>query len=218
MKILIVEDDALLLQGLIIAMHDEGYTCDGVTNARDAEQNLKASQYSLVLLDLGLPDEDGIHLLLRLRRQKVSVPVLILTARDTLSDRIIGLDSGADDYLIKPFALEELNARIRALIRRHNNQSINLLTVDDLSLDTTHRQVFRQGELLELTPKEYALLARLMMKAGSPVHREILYNDIYNWDNEPSTNTLEVHIHNLRDKIGKTRIRTVRGFGYALLK
>lgn len=218
MKILIVEDDALLLQGLTIAMHDEGYTCDGVTSAREAEQSLKASQYSLVILDLGLPDEDGIHLLLRLRRQKVSLPVLILTARDTLSDRIIGLDSGADDYLIKPFALEELNARIRALIRRHNNQSINLLTVEDLSLDTTHRQVFRGGELLELTPKEYALLARLMMKAGSPVHREILYNDIYNWDNEPSTNTLEVHIHNLRDKIGKTRIRTVRGFGYALLK
>ncbi|WP_294907004.1 two-component system response regulator PmrA [Tatumella sp. UBA2305] len=218
MKILIVEDDTLLSQGLIIAMQDEGYICDGVTNARDAEQSLKVSQYSLMILDLGLPDEDGIHLLLRLRRQKVSLPVLILTARDTLSDRIIGLDSGADDYLIKPFALEELNARIRALIRRHNNQSINLLTVDDLSLDTTHRQVFRGEELLELTPKEYALLARLMMKAGSPVHREILYNDIYNWGNEPSTNTLEVHIHNLRDKIGKKRIRTVRGFGYALLK
>ena len=218
MKILIVEDDTLLLDGLRQAMQQEGYTCDGVSSARMAENSLKTSQYSLMILDLGLPDEDGLQLLLRLRREKVALPVLVLTARDTLSDRIAGLDSGADDYLIKPFALEELTARIRALIRRHNNQSDNRLAVNDLLLDSTSRQIFREGERLDLTPKEYALLSRLMMKAGLPVHREVLYNDIYNWDSEPATNTLEVYIHSLRKKIGRSSIRTLRGFGYVLTK
>ena len=143
-------------------------------------------------------------------------PVLILTARDTLEDRISGLDTGADDYLVKPFALEELNARIRALLRRHNNQGDNEISVGNLRLNVTRRLVWLGETALDLTPKEYALLSRLMMKAGSPVHREILYNDIYSWDNEPATNTLEAHIHNLREKIGKSRIRTVRGFGYML--
>ncbi len=218
MKILIVEDDALLLQGLILAMQSEGYACDGVSTGREAMLSLASGHYSLIVLDLGLPDEDGLHLLQRLRREKVSLPVLILTARDTVEDRICGLDAGADDYLIKPFALEELNARIRALLRRQHNQGDNEITVDDLRLNVTTRQVWLAGHSMDLTPKEYALLSRLMLKAGSPVHREILYNDIYNWDNEPATNTLEVHIHNLRDKIGKDRIRTVRGFGYQLIK
>ena len=217
MKILVVEDDTLLLQGLILAMQSEGYACDGVATAQQAALSLANGHYSLVVLDLGLPDEDGLHFLNRMRQQKLSVPVLILTARDTLEDRVSGLDTGADDYLVKPFALEELNARIRALLRRNLNQGDNEVTVENLRLNVTRRQVWLDGELLELTPKEYALLSRLMLKAGSPVHREILYNDIYNWDNEPATNTLEVHIHNLRDKIGKSRIRTVRGYGYMLI-
>lgn len=216
MKILVVEDDTLLLQGLILAMQSEGYACDGVATAQQAALSLANGHYSLVVLDLGLPDEDGLHFLNRMRQQKLSVPVLILTARDTLEDRVSGLDTGADDYLVKPFALEELNARIRALLRRNLNLGDNEVTVENLRLNVTRRQVWLDGELLELTPKEYALLSRLMLKAGSPVHREILYNDIYNWDNEPATNTLEVHIHNLRDKVGKARIRTVRGFGYQL--
>lgn len=153
----------------------------------------------------------------RIRQKKYTLPVLILTARDTLTDKIAGLDVGADDYLVKPFALEELHARIRALLRRHNNQGESELIVGNLTLNMGRRQVWMSGEELILTPKEYALLSRLMLKAGSPVHREILYNDIYNWDNEPSTNTTEVHIHNLRDKVGKARIRTVRGFGYMLV-
>ena len=187
MKILVIEDDALLLQGLILAMQSEGYVCDGVATAHEAALSLASNHYSLVVLDLGLPDEDGLHFLARMRREKFTQPVLILTAR------------------------------IRALLRRHNNQGDNELTVGNLRLNVTRRQVWLAGESLELTPKEYALLSRLMMKAGSPVHREILYNDIYSWDNEPATNTLEVHIHNLRDKIGKARIRTVRGFGYMLV-
>lgn len=217
MKILVVEDDTLLLQGLILAMQSEGYACDGVATAQQAALSLANGHYSLVVLDLGLPDEDGLHFLNRMRQEKMSVPVLILTARDTLEDRVMGLDTGADDYLVKPFALEELNARIRALLRRNLNQGDNEITVENLHLNVTRRQVWLDEELLELTPKEYALLSRLMLKAGSPVHREILYNDIYNWDNEPATNTLEVHIHNLRDKVGKARIRTVRGFGYQLV-
>lgn len=218
MKVLVVEDDALLLQGLILAMQSEGYVCDGVTTAHEAALCLANGHYGLMVLDLGLPDEDGLHFLARLRREKISLPVLILTARDTVLDRITGLDTGADDYLVKPFALEELNARVRALLRRHNNQGDNEISIGDLSLNVTRRLVSRGDTQLDLTPKEYALLSRLMAKAGSPVHREVLYNDIYSWDNEPSTNTLEVHIHNLRDKIGKSRIRTVRGFGYMLVK
>ncbi|QKN82673.1 two-component system response regulator PmrA [Scandinavium goeteborgense] len=218
MKVLVVEDDSLLLQGLILAMQSEGYVCDGVTTAHEAALCLANGHYSLIVLDLGLPDEDGLQFLARIRREKISLPVLILTARDTVDDRIAGLDTGADDYLVKPFALEELNARVRALLRRHNNQGDNEISVGDLRLNVTRRLVALGETQLELTPKEYALLSRLMAKAGSPVHREILYNDIYSWDNEPSTNTLEVHIHNLRDKIGKTRIRTVRGFGYMLVK
>jgi len=217
-KILVVEDDALLLQGLVMALEGEGYVCDGVATSRDAEAALASGLYSLLILDLGLPDEDGLRLLLRLRRQKKMYPVLILTARDTVGDKITGLDAGADDYLIKPFALDELLARIRALIRRDVNQGDSRLTFGQLSLDMTHRQIHLADRLLELTPKEYAILSRLMLKAGQPVHREILYNDIYNWETEPSTNTLEVHIHNLRDKIGRAAIRTVRGFGYALIK
>ncbi|MBV8043489.1 two-component system response regulator PmrA [Pluralibacter sp.] len=218
MKVLVVEDDGLLLQGLILAMQSEGYVCDGVTTAHEAALCLANGHYSLMVLDLGLPDEDGLDFLSRIRREKFSLPVLILTARDTVNDRIEGLDTGADDYLVKPFALEELNARVRALLRRHNNQGDNEISVGNIRLNVTRRQVWLEEMQLELTPKEYALLSRLMAKAGSPVHREILYNDIYSWDNEPSTNTLEVHIHNLRDKIGKSRIRTVRGFGYMLVK
>jgi len=218
MKVLVVEDDALLLQGLILAMQSEGHVCDGVTTAHEAALCLANGHYGLMVLDLGLPDEDGLHFLARLRQEKISLPVLILTPRDTVLDRITGLDTGADDYLVKPFALEELNARVRALLRRHNNQGDNEISIGDLCLNVTRRLVSRGDTQLDLTPKEYALLSRLMAKAGSPVHREVLYNDIYSWDNEPSTNTLEVHIHNLRDKIGKSRIRTVRGFGYMLVK
>ncbi len=217
MKVLIVEDDSLLLQGLTLAMQNVGYACDSVTNAREAEASLNSGIYSLMVLDLGLPDEDGLHFLQRIRKQKMMLPVLILTARDTLSDRICGLDAGGDDYLIKPFALEELQARIRALLRRQNNQSDNECTIEDLTLNMALRQIHQNGELLNLTPKEFALLSRLILKAGTPVHREILFNDIYSWDNEPTTNSLEVHIHNLRDKIGKTRIRTIRGFGYQFM-
>ena len=216
MRVLIIEDDPLLQQGIILAMQSENYLCDAVSGITEAEQFLAASPYSLLLLDLGLPDGDGLTLLRQLRRRKIAIPTIVLTARDTLEDRILGLDSGADDYLVKPFALEELLARSRALIRRFHHQPDNQLQVADLSIDLCTRQAFLNQVSLDLTPKEFAILLRLMLKADSPVHRDILYSDIYSWDNEPTTNSLEVHIHNLRDKIGKQRIQTLRGFGYLI--
>ncbi|WP_343550452.1 two-component system response regulator PmrA [Pantoea sp.] len=217
MKALIVEDDELLLQGLVIALERKGYICDAVSTVRIAEASLQSGHYSLIILDLGLPDDDGINFLLRLRQNKISVPVLILTARDSVNDRIIGLDAGADDYLLKPFSLDELLARVRALIRRHLNEGDETLNVGEFSLNINNKQIFLAGKALELTPKEYAILSRLMFKAGQPVHREVLFNDIYNWSTEPATNTLEVHIHNLREKIGRSFIKTTRGFGYTLV-
>ncbi len=216
MKLLIVEDDLLLQQGLAQALGNEGYALDCAATAAEADALIQSGEYSLVILDLGLPDKDGATLLSQWRRRGVSHPVLILTARDALEDRVKGLDSGADDYLVKPFALAELQARARALIRRYQGHSDNLLQQDDLTLNLQTQQVLLQDQPLEITPKEFALLTRLMMRIGQTVHRETLQQDIYSWQDDPGSNTLEVHIHNLRRKLGKERIKTVRGVGYRL--
>lgn len=152
MKILIVEDDTLLLQGLILAAQTEGYACDGVSTARAAEHSLESGHYSLMVLDLGLPDEDGLHFLTRIRQKKYTLPVLILTARDTLNDRITGLDVGADDYLVKPFAPRSCTPA-SAPLRRHNNQGESELTVGNLTLNIGRHQAWRDGQELTLTPK-----------------------------------------------------------------
>ncbi len=141
---------------------------------------------------------------------------VILTARDALEDRVDGLDAGADDYLVKPFALVELQARVRALLRRYQGHSDNLMQVDDLQLNLSSQQVYLQQQPVEVTPKEFAILARLIMRAGQTVNRELLQQDLYTWQDDLGSNTLEVHIHNLRRKLGKDRIRTVRGIGYRL--
>ncbi len=216
MKLLIVEDDLLLQEGLTQALGNEGYALDCAATAAEADALVQSSEYSLVILDLGLPDKDGATLLSQWRRRGISNPVLILTARDALEDRVKGLDSGADDYLVKPFALAELQARARALIRRYQGHSDNLLQHDDLTLNLQTQQVLLQEQPLEITPKEFALLTRLMMRIGQTVHRETLQQDIYSWQDDPGSNTLEVHIHNLRRKLGKERIKTVRGVGYRL--
>ncbi|WP_202304116.1 two-component system response regulator PmrA [Dryocola clanedunensis] len=216
MKLLIVEDDLLLQEGLAQALSNEGYALDCAATAAQADALLQSGEYSLIILDLGLPDKDGAALLSQWRRRGVSNPVLILTARDALEDRVKGLDSGADDYLVKPFALAELQARARALIRRYQGHSDNLLQQDDLTLNLQTQQVLLQDRPLEITPKEFALLTRLMMRIGQTVHRETLQQDIYSWQDDPGSNTLEVHIHNLRRKLGKDRIKTVRGVGYRL--
>ena len=217
MRILLVEDDKELCDAIKLQLERAGYETDCCGQGQEAFYYASEYPYDVIILDRMLPQMDGLGVLGGLRRMNITTPVIITTALDGINDRIDGLDAGADDYLVKPFALEELHARIRALLRRHNNQGESELNVGNLTLNMGRRQVWMSGEELILTPKEYALLSRLMLKAGSPVHREILYNDIYNWDNEPSTNTLEVHIHNLRDKVGKARIRTVRGFGYMLV-
>ncbi|ELY3761411.1 two-component system response regulator PmrA [Cronobacter universalis] len=216
MKLLIVEDDLLLQEGLALALGNEGYALDCAANAAEGDALLQSGEYSLIILDLGLPDKDGATLLSQWRRSGVTTPVLILTARDALEDRVSGLDAGADDYLVKPFALAELHARVRALIRRYQGHSDNLLQHDDITLNLQTQQVLLQGAPVEVTPKEFALLTRLMMRIGQTVHRETLQQDIYSWQDDPSSNTLEVHIHNLRRKLGKTRIRTIRGVGYRL--
>lgn len=216
MKLLIVEDDLLLQEGLALALSAEGYTLDCASTAAEADGLIQSGEYSLVILDLGLPDKDGATLLSQWRRRGVDNPVLILTARDALEDRINGLDSGADDYLVKPFALTELQARARALIRRYQGHSDNLLSDGDLTLNLQTQQVLQQSQPVEVTPKEFALLTRLIMRTGQTVHRETLQQDIYSWQDDPGSNTLEVHIHNLRRKLGKDRIKTVRGVGYRL--
>lgn len=216
MKLLIVEDDLLLQEGLSLALANEGYALDCAVTAAEADSLIQSGEYSLVILDLGLPDKDGATLLSQWRRRGISNPVLILTARDSLEDRINGLDSGADDYLVKPFALAELQARARALIRRYQGHSDNLLTDGDITLNLQTQQVLRSAQPVEVTPKEFALLTRLIMRSGQTVHRETLQQDIYSWQDDPGSNTLEVHIHNLRRKLGKDRIKTVRGVGYRL--
>ncbi|AIX75104.1 MULTISPECIES: two-component system response regulator PmrA [Mixta] len=216
MKILIVEDDALLQEGVALALGGEGYVTDCAAKGAQAETLLHSGQYSLIVLDLGLPDMDGAALLRRWRRQGVDLPVLILTARDALEDRVSGLDAGADDYLVKPFALAELKARVRALIRRYQGRSDNQIQHGDLTLNLASLQVSVENQPIEVTPKEFALLTRLLMRIGQTVHRETLQQDLYSWQDDNGSNTLEVHIHNLRRKLGKDRIKTVRGVGYRL--
>ena len=216
MKLLIIEDDALLQSGLMQALSGQGYAVDCASTAAESEALLRSGQYSLIVLDLGLPDRDGAALLRQWRRDGIAIPVLILTARDALEDRVSGLDAGADDYLVKPFALAELQARARALIRRYQGHSDNLLQQGDLTLNLSSQQVLLENRPLEITPKEFALLTRLLMRVGQNVHRETLQQDLYSWNDDPGSNTLEVHIHNLRRKLGKDRIKTVRGVGYRL--
>ena len=215
MKILLIEDDALLLGGLQKALEQQQYCCDVATSINSARQ-YTLDDYELIILDLGLPDGDGLTLLKQWRQQGCKLPVLILTARDSLDDRIKGLDQGADDYLVKPFALAELLARVRALMRRWFEKTDNALLFGGLKLDMTHHQVWQDGQELTLTRMEYAILRRLMLHAGKTVQRDRLQQDLYDWNDDIGSNTLEVYIHHLRRKIGADSIKTVRGEGYRL--
>lgn len=219
MKLLVVEDDLLLQRGLEKALIQEGYAVDIAGKLEDAHQFLVSEDgfYSAIVLDLGLPDGNGLSLLKWLRESQRNLPVLIITARDTLNDRIVGLDSGADDYLVKPFELAELYARLRAIIRRHCGQADNYLAIADFILNLTNKTIEHSGNSLELTVREYAILSRLLLKYQQIVPRELLLQDLYSWQDSFGSNTLEVYIHRLRQKIGKDRIQTVRGLGYQLV-
>lgn len=217
MRILIVEDDAQLGAGLKTGLGQDGYAADWVQDAEAAEHALRMEHFDLMVLDLGLPGRDGLALVHDLRRDGFCLPVLILTARDAVADRVAGLDAGGDDFLVKPFDLDELNARIRALTRRSRGQPGPIIQVGDLALDAAKRQVSLAGRHLCLSPKEYALLEALINSADQVVPRKQLQSTAYGWQDEVESNTLDVHIHHLRRKLGKDRILTIRGLGYQLV-
>jgi two-component system response regulator QseB len=216
MKILLIEDDLDLGNGVRIALADQGMEVVWVRKLADAASFLDAELCDLVLLDLGLPDGDGLQLLTRLRRDRSDLPVLILSARDALPDRLRGLDSGADDYLVKPFELAELLSRLRALARRSYGFDGERLELRGLSLHLPTRRVTVQGKAVELTASEYILLKTLLMRADRVVTRRSLEEQALPGAQANASNSLDVHMANLRRKIGEGYVRTVRGVGYVI--
>ena len=218
MRILLVEDDPMIGKTLQQALQHDGYAVDWVTDGRAAHTAIAAADdaYALVVLDLGLPKKDGIALLRELRREGNRVRVLVVTARDAVADRVAGLDAGADDYLTKPFSLDELGARMRALLRRDVAREDNVLRHGDLALDTATRSVTKAGRAVDLSAREFSLLAALLERPGMAFSKAQLEERIYRWGDEVESNAVEVHIHNLRKKLGTETIRTLRGVGYAL--
>lgn len=214
MRLLLVEDDSALGEGICDGLRQEGYTLDWLQDGVSGLHALQHEAFDVLILDLGLPRLDGIELLRRLRAGGNSLPVLILTARDALEDRIAGLDAGADDYLVKPFDLNELKARLRALLRRSAGRATVLIEHGGVSLDPATQQVHFKGTEVVLTPKEYRLLHELLAHPGKVFTRERLTQLLYGWDEEPESNTLEVNIYQLRKKLFNGLIRTVRGIGY----
>ena len=217
MKILLVEDDLDIGNGIRVALTDQAMTVVWVRRVTEAIAMLESASHDIVCLDLGLPDGDGITLLKRLRREQPALPVLIISARDSLSDRLLGLDSGADDYLIKPFALAELLSRLRALARRSYGYQEELLEVRGLALHEPTMRVTVDGKPVELSRSEYLLLSAMMKRADRVLTRRILEEQVLQ-NQSGESNTLEVHISNLRRKIGNGFIRTVRGVGYVIDK
>ena len=218
MRILLVEDDALLGDAVQAGLKQAGHAVDWVRDGVAAEAALAAEDYAAVVLDLGLPRKGGLDVLRGLRTKKRALPVLILTARDTVEDRITGLDAGADDYLVKPFDLGELKARLRALLRRAGGQPAPVLAAAGVRLDPATRAVSCGGAPVDLSAKEYALLQALMQQSGRALSRTQLEEQLYGWGEEVGSNAVEVHIHNLRKKLGNDAIRTLRGIGYVMAK
>lgn len=214
MQILLVEDDELLAEGIVSALSRAGFTVNWLASGKAAATQVVAEPPDILLLDLGLPDMDGIDILTLVRQKKLPTQVLILTARDSTHAKVIGLDSGADDYLTKPFELDELLARLRVLERRLGNASSATINVGTLSLNTRHHQVLLAGEPLVLSRREYMLLKALVEHLGVIQTRESLEAKLYTWGDEIASNAIEVHIHNLRKKLPPNFIRTLRGIGY----
>ncbi len=220
MRILIVEDDPLLADGLTRSLTRADYAIDLVADGGAADAVLATQAFDLVILDLGLPKLDGFEVLKRLRRRGGTTPVLVLTARDTLDDRVKGLDLGADDYLTKPFELPELEARVRALIRRGQSGGGSLLTHGPLTLDIAGRRASLDGVPLDLSARELGVLEVLMLRSGRVVSKDQLAEQLYNFDNDVGANAIEVYMHRLRKKLEPAgiSIRTIRGLGYLLDK
>lgn len=214
MRILLVEDDGLLGPGVAAGLVQAGYAADLVTSGEDAEAALQTTHYDAAILDLGLPGIDGLTLLRQRRAAKDATPVLVLTARDTIADRIKGLDAGGDDYLVKPFDLDELLARLRALLRRGKGAAAAILRHGRIALDPATHSVSLDGEPVALSGREFAVLQELLINAGRVLTRAQLEERLYGWGEEVESNAIEVHIHNLRRKLHPSVIRTLRGVGY----
>ena len=216
MRLLLVEDDPMIGDAIRAGLKREGFTLDWVRSAEAGTEALGTEPYELALLDLGLPGGDGLTLLKSLRGKGSSLPVLIITARDAVADRVAGLDAGADDYLVKPFDLDELAARIRALLRRKSGRPVPQLEHLGLVLDPAAHRVTRDGVEVALSPREFAVLQLLLERPGAILSRAQLEERLYGWGEEVESNAVEVHIHGLRRKLGAQFILTVRGVGYRL--
>ena len=216
MRILLAEDDPLIGNGLQQGLQRAGFAVDWTTDGNAAALALSTTSYGLVLLDLGLPKQDGLTLLARLRACNVDTPVIIITARDAVPDRVAGLDSGADDYLVKPFALDELLARMRVAHRRQAGRAKSMLQAGALRLDPAQHRLWLRDDEISVTSREFALLLELMHDPSIVVSREQLEERLYGWNEEIESNAIQVHVHNLRRKLGVHAIRTVRGVGYQI--
>lgn len=216
MRILIVEDDAVLRDGLAVGLSINGFTADAVESCEEADAVLKNHCFDAIVLDIMLPDGSGLAILEQLRRTDDHTPVLLLTARDSVTDRIAGLDTGADDYLGKPFDLDEVAARLRALIRRSAGQARSVLEWGSLTLDPSAQAVERDGRPVRLSRREFSILHALMVHPGRILSKRELEDKLYGWQEEVESNAVEVHIHHLRNKLGPDVIQTVRGLGYRL--
>jgi two-component system, OmpR family, response regulator QseB len=218
MRVLLVEDDRMIAQGLQTALHQDGYVVDWVGDGRAAAEALHSSRFDLVLLDLGLPERDGLTVLRDLRRRDDATPVIILTARDDRQDRIDGLDAGADDYIVKPFDLDEVAARMRSVLRRASGRGDPCIRSGAICLNPATHVVERDGVPVQLSAHEYAVLEALLQRPGAILSRAQLEDRLYGWDAQVESNAVEVYIHSLRRKLGSEAIRTLRGVGYFVPK
>jgi len=216
MRLLLVEDDPMIGEGVLAGLRQDGFAVDWVRDGQAAELAIENDVYDLVVLDLGLPRKDGLEVLSAMRSKGNTVPVLILTARDAVPDRIRGLDRGADDYVAKPFDLDELAARVRALLRRRAGRAEPVITHGDLVINPSTREASLAGRPLTLSSREFALLEALLDRPGAVLSRAQLEERIYGWGEEVESNTVEVYVHSLRKKLGTGFIRNVRGVGYTI--
>jgi two-component system response regulator QseB len=218
MRLLLVEDDAMVGESVRQGLRQDGFTVDWVRDGRAAELALSNEVYDLMLLDLGLPRKEGLDVLKSLRQKGRRIPVMIVTARDAVADRVRGLDAGADDYLVKPFDLDELAARVRAVLRRHSGRAEPQVVVGPLTLNPATHEVTFNGQPVTLSAREFKLLEAFVDRPGAVYSREQLEEKLYGWDEEVGSNTIEVHIHALRKKLSQDFIKNVRGVGYMIPK